>query len=146
MNRVAREPFLRCDACGLESPRLDRVAAVDAVPVLVAPLLMFVAWGVSELLWEAVSLVVLLLFGLLGLAIALSGSGPTQAMCPGCERVDALEPSLEREPPRPPGWEALEQSQARQRWKNRAFVLLPLLFLVSLFLLRLYAGAGWFKR
>ncbi len=88
MHRVKREPFLRCDVCGLEGPRFD-----GALPGRVGDL-------------------VKAIFNL-GPTTALAAP-----MCPGCERTDGLEPSLATDLPRPAGWDELRAEQSGARWRN----------------------------
>lgn len=117
MNRVKRYEYLRCDVCGLESPRLDRVL----VPTVGRVLMSVFTLGV---------------FGL----VALLSPVDTEPMCPGCERSDELEPAL-NPVPRPKGYDQAFAEQQKRR--TRAFVLgviPPLLGLMLLVMVLLTRG------
>lgn len=109
LNRVAKHPWLRCDVCGLEGPRFERVEPISLAVVLLVPLLALASVGT---------------LGLLYLAMALSAN--RKPMCPGCERSDGLEPSLKVDLPRPPGWEELSRAQSQTTRRNVAVVVLTL--------------------
>ncbi|MBL8910494.1 MAG: hypothetical protein JNM17_07295 [Archangium sp.] len=97
MNKVKRCEFLRCDVCGLESPRLDRVL----MPT-----------------WKTVLLSIFTL-GTLGV-LALLSPVDTEPMCPGCERSDELEPAL-NPAPKPRGFD--EQLAEQRKRRTRALIL-----------------------
>lgn len=91
MNRVKKYEFLRCDVCGLESPRLDRVVMPTAGKIFI---------GIFSL-------------GVFGL-LALLSPVETEPMCPGCERTDELEPAL-RPVSKPKGFDEAVAEQRKRR-------------------------------
>ena len=111
MNRVKKYEFLRCDVCGLESPRLDRVVMPTGARVVM-------------------SIFTLGVFGL----VALLNPVDTEPMCPGCERSDELEPAL-HPAPKPKGYDGALAEQRKRR--TIAFILgvLPPLLGLALLLL-----------
>lgn len=113
LNRAAKAAFVRCDVCGLEGPRFDRVEPISFGAVVL------------------VALLALASFGVLGVLYLLTLTGNRKPMCPGCERSDGLEPSLRDALPRPPGWDELTRAQSKMKVRNAAVVVVTLAVLAA---------------
>lgn len=122
MNRVKRREWLRCDVCELEGPRLDLVKPVGWRVALLIPVAAITSMGVA------------------GLVIALMAVNETMPVCPGCERPDELEPSLQVDLPKPPGWDEIFAVQARVRRRNAIVVWGALLLALGLAALVFFLG------